>query len=533
MSKTAYSYVRFSTPEQALGDSQRRQLQLARDYAREHGLELDEQLTFRDLGVSAFRGSNAATGALRQFRNAVENGEIAKGSHLLVESLDRLSRAQVTDALALFQSIIAAGVVIVTLQDNKVYSKATIDANPMDLIYSILVMTRANEESQVKSKRLRAVWEAKRAKLADGKVLTSRVPAWLHVKDGVVRIVDAKAKIIQRVFSLTLKGAAPHGIATTFNREHVPLVGRGQRWHPGYINSILDNTAVVGTMTPQRLEYDGSRRKRRALEPIENFFPAVIDKATFERVRAMRQQTHAPLRGRHAKAELRNLIGGLARCPICDNPMIRSAKGPKDKARLVCSKAKAGAGCVYHSVTYDDVENAIVERRKEIAKGMPGASEIAREIEAELARVTANIDAAEERMDALTDELSRRASRAIASKLEALETEHEALRQQRAELLKRKEAVDGAYLKARLVELQAALAQQPLDRAKANSRLRQLLSSIVVDYRSGQLDLYWNHGGESSVQFAFPEEPEKIAEEARQLRQRSSTVSGTKSSAAA
>ena len=50
----AYSYIRFSTPEQALGDSERRQVESARDYATAHGLELDESLTFADKGAVLF-----------------------------------------------------------------------------------------------------------------------------------------------------------------------------------------------------------------------------------------------------------------------------------------------------------------------------------------------------------------------------------------------------------------------------------------------------------------------------------------------
>ncbi len=70
----AYSYLRFSTPEQAKGDSRRRQLSLAEEYARRHGLQLDRSLNFRDLGVSAFRGKNAKEGSLRAFLDAVEHG---------------------------------------------------------------------------------------------------------------------------------------------------------------------------------------------------------------------------------------------------------------------------------------------------------------------------------------------------------------------------------------------------------------------------------------------------------------------------
>jgi len=69
----AYSYLRFSTPEQQRGDSFRRQTQLAQDYAARHGLELDQELSFQDLGVSAFRGRNQETGRLGDFLDAVRS----------------------------------------------------------------------------------------------------------------------------------------------------------------------------------------------------------------------------------------------------------------------------------------------------------------------------------------------------------------------------------------------------------------------------------------------------------------------------
>ena len=87
----AYSYIRFSTPEQQKGDSKRRQTELARRYADANGLDLDETLTFHDLGVSAYRGKNRDA-ALGPFVTTVEAGRVKQGSYLLVESLDRLSR---------------------------------------------------------------------------------------------------------------------------------------------------------------------------------------------------------------------------------------------------------------------------------------------------------------------------------------------------------------------------------------------------------------------------------------------------------
>ncbi len=66
----AYSYLRFSTPEQMKGDSFRRQTELSAKYAEEHDLDLDTALTFADLGVSAFRGRNVSEGQLGAFLEA-------------------------------------------------------------------------------------------------------------------------------------------------------------------------------------------------------------------------------------------------------------------------------------------------------------------------------------------------------------------------------------------------------------------------------------------------------------------------------
>jgi hypothetical protein len=53
-----FSYVRFSTQEQAKGHSLKRQLDYANKVAKERGLLLDESLTMRDLGLSAYHGNN-------------------------------------------------------------------------------------------------------------------------------------------------------------------------------------------------------------------------------------------------------------------------------------------------------------------------------------------------------------------------------------------------------------------------------------------------------------------------------------------
>ena len=118
MQPKAYSYIRFSSPEQAAGDSYRRQLDASTEYAKQKGLVLDDRLKLTDRGLSAFKGMHRAKGTLGEFLRLVEAGKIPDGSVLIVENLDRLSREQVLDALNQFTSIIQAGIKLVTLQDS-------------------------------------------------------------------------------------------------------------------------------------------------------------------------------------------------------------------------------------------------------------------------------------------------------------------------------------------------------------------------------------------------------------------------------
>ncbi|SEL04832.1 hypothetical protein SAMN05444354_103396 [Stigmatella aurantiaca] len=49
----AYSYLRFSTPEQMKGNSFDRQSTRAQAYELRNHLDLDDKLTFHDLGLSS------------------------------------------------------------------------------------------------------------------------------------------------------------------------------------------------------------------------------------------------------------------------------------------------------------------------------------------------------------------------------------------------------------------------------------------------------------------------------------------------
>lgn len=208
----AYSYVRMSSQQQLKGDSLRRQLERSRKYALDNGLELDESL--RDIGVSAFTGKNIYEGALGTFLQLVQKGQIERGSYLLVESLDRLSRLQVRHALGPFIALINAGVIIVTLMDNQVYSETTVDENWTQLMLSLAIMSRAHEESQTKSDRLKESHaKTKRKALAGQGRFTSNMFGWIEqIKIGQDKFehrLNQHAATVLKIYKMADAGLGP------------------------------------------------------------------------------------------------------------------------------------------------------------------------------------------------------------------------------------------------------------------------------------------------------------------------------------
>ena len=201
--KKCYNYVRFSSAEQAKGDSLRRQTEGAEKWAKEHGYTIDDTIQLDDKGVSAFKGKNSSEGALSRFMEAIQNGKVPAGSVLIVESLDRLSRENPFNAQLLFSQIIISGVEIVSLFDAQHYTK---DMQLGQIITSLMAFSTANEESSKKSDRIGAAWSAKRKRAVTSKeTMTARLPLWLTVDEQrKIVTIPNREKLVKRIFDMTI-----------------------------------------------------------------------------------------------------------------------------------------------------------------------------------------------------------------------------------------------------------------------------------------------------------------------------------------
>jgi len=350
----AYSYIRFSSPEQSKGDSLRRQIELSKSYAEKNNLIFDESLRMEDRGISAFNGANVERGALGEFLRKIEQQEIPVGSYLLVESLDRLSRTQVLTAFNQFTSIIQKGITIVTLSDNMKYTADSVNANFSELLISLTIMSRAHEESKVKSLRLSAAWDNKRKNL-DAKKLTSRAPSWLKLNEDKTKfdLIEDRVKVVQSIFKMSADGFGKWQIARILNEKKVPVFKRSRGWSTTNINNMLNGRAVLGEFQPKK-------KGEPAGDLITDYFPAIIDEGLFYKVQIAKENRRQ--QGGPAGKHMRNLFTGIGKCAYCGDSMIfdNTGEGPKGSKRLVCNSGIRRLGCVRKGWQYKHFEQAFL-----------------------------------------------------------------------------------------------------------------------------------------------------------------------------
>ena len=406
-----------STDLQLKGDSRRRQLEASRQYAEANELDLAEDAELEDIGVSAYTGANVRDGALGRFLEAVRAGSVKRGSYLIVESLDRLSREQVLTAQSLFLSIIQAGINLVTLMDGKVYKAGKVDL--ADLITSLVIMSRAHEESATKSRRIGAAWKNKRTE-AGRKPMTKWCPAWLTLapdRSGYLPIPE-RVEIVRQIFRDTADGIGMYSIANRLNRAKVPTFGGPNGWHQSYVAKILANRAVLGEFQPH-VRAEGKRVPDG--EPVKNYYPAIIRDDLFYQAQLGKAQRRGNGAGRKG-AGFTNLFSGIARCFYCRAPILFENKGdgPKGGKYLICDGAKRGQDCPSLRWRYHDFEAtflAFVEELDVEAIINEGAqSERRHAIEGELSALQGELSTVSDLMEKTYDMLEQKVAVAFVTR---------------------------------------------------------------------------------------------------------------------
>ncbi|WP_415347541.1 recombinase family protein [Enterobacter roggenkampii] len=394
MKPKLYSYVRFSSVKQREGNSLERQQDTALKIAARYNLELDTT-AFHDLGMSAFKGKNAHEGKLSEFIKQI-GAKVPVGSWLVVENLDRISRDDAWSALDIFKNILSRGIVVVTGMDEKVYKYADVKNNPTDLIISLLMFTRAHDESLTKKNRVEA---QARSLIRHNLTRESGTPAkaiesvgqnvwWVDTKSGYVTPHPLYFTAAQKIIELKQSGETLLGIQRYLN-EHYPapkkrvykdqtgqaLTPKTEQWGKHLIRTFL-NPTVHGQKTFKLDKRDESGviiYDSESDEPLKetfiipDYYPALMSEVDYltlsklDRHRAITRNSSKYPAG-NPEPEIPLLSGiGILFCGKCGSFMFKSGSS-ENKYRYICgSKIVQGKPCGKKGFTSYQLEHTVLQ----------------------------------------------------------------------------------------------------------------------------------------------------------------------------
>ncbi|HDY8318105.1 TPA: recombinase family protein [Klebsiella pneumoniae] len=362
--KKLYSYIRWSTDKQTGNTSLERQTEKAKQYAAIHGLEYVQLL---DAGVSAFRAKNSTSGKLAGFISAVESGVIPSDSWLYVENLDRLSRADATTANELFLRLLRLGLTLVTGMDGKTFTRDSVNQNPTDLMLSILLFMRANEESLTKQKRafettLKLI-ERYRSGLPVNIKSAGSSPWWIDASgpnNEAVKAHPTHFKAAKEAVRLLLSGWGNYRVTNYLNDNceiYPPPAGKKSknerkevRWTVPNIKKMRLNRALMGekVLTLNNVTHH-----------LENYFPPVCTPAEFARLQDVASNNKMP---QGEQKQVITLLSGMGilRCGHCGGAMTSFSK--QGKIRYMCESGKKRmSSCRAWSVSGELVERCLLQ----------------------------------------------------------------------------------------------------------------------------------------------------------------------------
>ncbi|PMY63160.1 MULTISPECIES: recombinase family protein [Pseudomonas] len=403
-----YSYLRFSDPRQATGSSADRQLQYAQRWAAEKGLVLDESLSLRDEGLSAYHQRHVKQGALGVFLQAVEDGRIADGSVLVVEGLDRLSRAEPIQAQAQLAQIINAGITVVTASDGREYNRAGLKAQPMDLVYSLLVMIRAHEESDTKSKRVKAAirrqCEGWIAGTYRGVIRNGKDPQWLRWDGQEFRLIPERVEGVRFVIELFRRGYGSVRIIREMAQRGLALTDKGVT--ALQVHRLVRLPALMGVKV---LELEGESYR------LDGYYPPILTADEFAELSALVDGRVK----RKGRGEIPGLVTGLgiSYCGYCGTAVVGQNMMFKARSdgsladghrRLICVGYSHNEGCpVGGSCSVVPIEKALMSycTDRMNLSGLLEGSDQTQAIQARLATAKAEAVLIEQQLERVSEAL--------------------------------------------------------------------------------------------------------------------------------
>jgi len=175
-----------------------------------------------------------------------------------------------------------------------------------------------------------------------------------------LEIEPEKARIVKRIFGEMIIGKGLTEIVKDLNREGISGP-KGKGWSKTTIHRILTNPVYTGVLV-------WGRSSSRNFEPIrvENAWPAIIDKDTFEKAQTM-LRSRAFINAHPQRSASHYLLSGLAKCGHCGKALVgQDAKSGKFNYYVCGTLLKKGSGaCKSHYLNSRKFEKIVIDKIKE------------------------------------------------------------------------------------------------------------------------------------------------------------------------
>lgn len=323
----AVIYCRCSTEEESQIDALQKQVIEAKSCVGENGwLLVDQYVESRSGTTSKRRG---------EYLRLFDDIATTKFDIIVIKSQDRLMR-NTKDWYLFLDRLLTNGKRLYLYLDRKFYT--TDDA----LITGIKAIL-AEEYSRELSKKIVNAHRHRQTK--GGRVmLTNQVFGYEKLPDGNVRVIEAEAEVIRRIFQYCAAGYGSRTIANILKNDGVRSKG-GKDMTPATIRRMIRNPMYEGVFVMNRQHFD-FETKRTVKNPEdqwiykEGIVPAIVDADLWQRANqamsSRAEQNHR--QGNYPKGSNKGkyILSGKLVCGICGRPYYRTwRRGYSDPEKVI------------------------------------------------------------------------------------------------------------------------------------------------------------------------------------------------------
>ena len=474
--KTAAAYVRVSTERQD-EYSLDSQLTLIRDYAAAHDMDVPPEFVFVEDGVS---GRSAKKRPSFQRMIALAKDKAHPFDVILVWKYSRFARNQ--EESIVYKSMLSKlGVDVISISE-------PLDDSPFGSLIERII------EWMDEFYSIRLSGEVKRGmaeKVSRAEIVT--VPSFGYDVQGKTYVPNAQADTVRRIFADYLSGKGLVTIAQELNAAGV-RTRRGSPPSNRWIRYILRNPVYIGKIRwskDGKIDYVHGEESDSAFL-IDGGFEPIIDADTFAAVQQKLERRAAALPYTRHDQPTDWMLKGLVRCSNCGSTLVYTALSCPS---MQCHKYAHGACAVSHSLSISKANRAVIAELENCAASnlfplapqmvkKPGGPDYDRLIAVEELKLRRVAEAYEAGIDSLQEYARKKAL--LQKSINELRA-HQAAAEAEADAA----AITPADMRRKVLDVLDVLRDPAQTEASKNAALRSILSHIVYQKSTNQLQLFF------------------------------------------